>query len=166
MPNPTFLYKNSRFFETLLEGRFLFDLRRSLVLRNPPSLLNVLRSEVDAFGFDLVLALGDKSIHVQMKTRSGLPPPNKYAISEQLWGLPSACVVWMLYDAEVLEPSSYYVFGLPLPEMTVFDELRRPGFRGVKMQAANYKNLTIEELATLLFPLNVTEKSVQTSIFE
>ncbi|HEX8922212.1 MAG TPA: hypothetical protein VF766_12100, partial [Pyrinomonadaceae bacterium] len=70
MPDPSFIYKNSRFFENLLEHRFLFDLGQHLVLAEQQQLLNVLKSEVDAFGFDLVLSIADRSIHVQMKTRS------------------------------------------------------------------------------------------------
>ncbi|OYY94576.1 MAG: hypothetical protein B7Y41_07050 [Hydrogenophilales bacterium 28-61-23] len=57
MPDPNFIYQNSRFFENLLEHRFLFDLRRHLVLDSTPRLVNVLKSEVDAYGFDLVLSV-------------------------------------------------------------------------------------------------------------
>lgn len=95
MPDPDFIYKNSRFFENLLEHRFLFDLSRHLVLSDPPRLLNVLKSEVDSFGFDLVLAVAGRSLHVQMKTCSGAPPPNAYDLPESLWGYqdaaPSGC---------------------------------------------------------------------------
>lgn len=161
MPNPNFLYRNSRFFEALFEARFLFDLRRVLVLREPPSLLNVLKSEVDAFGFDLVLALGDRTVHVQMKTRSGRPPPNAYEISEELWRLPAACVVWMLYDAASLEPTSYYVFGQPMPDINAFNPSRRAGYRGVRMRDANYRELSIAALADLLFPAVGTQQALQ-----
>jgi len=58
MLHPEFLYRHSRFFENLLEHRFLFELRRYLVLAPEPQLVNVLKSEVDAFGFDIVLSVG------------------------------------------------------------------------------------------------------------
>lgn len=153
MPDPKFIYKNSRFFENLLEHRFLFDLRRHLVLADQPRLLNVLKSEVDAFGFDLVLAVAGRSVHVQMKTRSGLPPRNAYDLPESLWGYPDACAVWMLYDAAVLEPISYYVLGFPMPPVDRFPlSKKRAGFRGVKMQQANHQRLNLGEIAALLFP--------------
>ena len=152
MPDPNFIYQNSRFFENLLEHRFLFDLRRHLVLNSTPRLVNVLKSEVDAYGFDLVLSVADRSLHVQMKTRSGSPPPNAYELSEALWVLPNACAIWMLYDPSKLEPTSYYLIGLPMPSMESFRQAERAGFRKVKMQQANHPRLSLENLAALLFP--------------
>ncbi|NJK45255.1 MAG: hypothetical protein HC933_14150 [Pleurocapsa sp. SU_196_0] len=152
MPDPDFIAQNSTFFENLLEHRFLFDLRRELVLRDTPELLNVLKSDVDIFGFDLVLAVGDKSVHVQMKTRSGKPPANPYMISEALWRLPNACVIWMLYSSENLEPTGYYLFGFPMPDLEKFSVAKRTGRRNVRMQQA--RPLTLKVLAELLFPVN------------
>lgn len=152
MPAPNFIYQNSRFFENLLEHRFLFDLRRHLVLDSTPRLVNVLKSEVDAYGFDLVLSVADRSLHIQMKTRSGSPPPNAYELSEALWALPNACAIWMLYDPSKLEPTSYYLLGFPMPPMEGFGHAKRAGFRKVKMQQANHPHLSLEKLAFLLFP--------------
>jgi len=45
MPTPQFLQNHSRFFENLLEHRFLFDLGRELVLRDPPQLLGILKAQ-------------------------------------------------------------------------------------------------------------------------
>lgn len=152
MFDPNFISQNSRFFENLLEHRFLFDLRRHLVLDSTPRLVNVLKSEVDAYGFDLVLSVEDRSLHVQMKTRSGSPPSNAYDLSDALWTLPNACAIWMLYDPSKLEPTSYYLLGFPMPQMDGFHESERAGFRKVKMQQANHPRLSLENLAALLFP--------------
>ena len=155
MPHPDFLAHHSTFFENLLEHRFLFDLRRELVLREVPQLLNVLKSDVDAFGFDLVLSVGSRSLHVQMKTRSGSPPANSYALSEGLWRLPNSCVIWMLYDAELLEPSSYYLLGFPMPDKEAFPLATRAARRNVKMQQATHKRQSLKQLAGILFPLEL-----------
>jgi hypothetical protein len=120
MVAPELIYRNSHFFENLLEHRFLYDLCRTLVLRTPAELANIMRSEVDAFGFDLVVAVGQRTVHIQMKTRSGSPEPTPYKISEALWRLPNAVAIWMLYDPSTLEPISYYVLGAPLPPMEDF----------------------------------------------
>lgn len=152
MPTPDFISQNSRFFENLLEHRFLFDLRRHLVLRKEPLLLNVLKSEVDAFGFDLVLSVGEHTYHIQMKTRSGVPPTNSYDLAESLWRLPNACAIWMLYDANTIEPTGYYVLGNPLPPIDGFAASARRGFRKVKMQRANHVRLSLAQLAHVLFP--------------
>src|SRR6266404_2781973 len=159
MPDPEFIYQNSRFFENLLEHRFLFDLRRHLVLRDQPLLLNVLKSEVDAFGFDLVLSVAQHTYHIQMKTRSGSPPANSYELSESLWKLPNACTIWMLYDASTIEPTSYYMLGQPLTPMDKFPESERPGFRKVKMQQANHARISLSELAALLFPVTGAQQT-------
>jgi hypothetical protein len=152
MPHPDFLAHHSTFFENLLEHRFLFDLRRELVLREIPQLLNVLKSDVDAFGFDLVLSVGDRSLHVQMKTRSGSPYAKPYDLSEGLWRLPNSCVIWMLYDAELLEPSSYYLLGFPMPDKELFPSAKRAARRKVKIQQATHKKRSLRELANVLFP--------------
>ena len=154
MPKPNYISQNSRFFENLLEHRFLFDLRRHLVLDPNPRLVNVLKSEVDAFGFDLVLSVGNRSLHIQMKTRSGVPPKTAYDLSEALWKLPSACAILMLYDPSKLEPTSYYVLGFPMPPIENFPSSERGGFRKVKMQRSNHQRLSLGQLAALLFPID------------
>lgn len=152
MPAPDFIAQNSRFFENLLEHRFLFDLRRHLVLRPEPLLLNVLKSEVDAFGFDLVLSVSERTYHVQMKTRSGAPPSNSYDLAESLWRLPNACAIWMLYDSTTIEPTTYYLLGNPWPPLEDFVASDRSGFRKVKMQRANHPRLSLQQLANVMFP--------------
>jgi hypothetical protein len=152
MPTPIFIYQNSRFFENLLEHRLLFDLARHFALHSPPRLLNVMRSEIDAFGVDLVLSMSGVTCQIQMKTRSGKPSPSPYDISESLWRTPNAFVLWMLYDARSLEPTSYYLLGGPFPRMEDFRPGKRPGFRQVKMQKANHRHVDLPQVASILFP--------------
>lgn len=151
MPEPEFIAENSRFFENLLEHRFLHDLGRWLVTSDPPRRLNILRAEVDQFGFDLVLSVGGQTRQIQMKTRSGGPPSNSYAIAESLWAQHNGCVVWMLYDQTSLEPTSYYLLGPNLPPMDQFRAAERSGYRAVKMQRATHRDLTIAQVGALLF---------------
>jgi hypothetical protein len=153
MPHPDFISSKSRFFENLLEHRFLFDLGKHLVLAEEPRLLNVLKSEVDAYGFDFVLSVAGRSLYVQMKTRSGSPPSNSYRLSEALWELPNACAIWMLYEQARLEPLKYFVLGFPMPPIVGFMASSRSGYRNVRMRQANHHRLSLEELAELLFPI-------------
>lgn len=152
MPHPNFIASHSRFFENLLEHRFLFDLGRHLVLSPEPRLLNVLKSEVDAYGFDFVLSVADQSVHVQMKTRSGAPSPTPYDLSETLWTLPNACAIWMLYDSGTLNPTSYFVLGFPMPDLDNFGLSSRAGYRTVRMQRANHCRVSLNDVADILFP--------------
>jgi hypothetical protein len=155
MPSPDFIAQNSRFFESIQEHRFLFELARHLVTRKPPRLLNILRAEVDMFGFDLVLSVASTTRHLQMKTRSGVPPNTPYDIAETIWRLPGGCVAWMLYSQETLEPASYYLLGSPLPPLDRFPASDRRGFRKVKMQQANHIGIQIPEISRLLFDVAV-----------
>jgi hypothetical protein len=152
MPHPDFIARHSRFFENLLEHRFLFDLGARLVLAPEPRLLNVLKSEVDAYGFDFVLSVADRSVHVQMKTRSGTPSPTPYNLSETLWSLPNACAIWMLYDSGTLNPTSYFILGFPMPDIDSFVLSGRAGYRSVRMQRANHRRVSLDDLAGVLFP--------------
>lgn len=152
MPSPTFISSNSNFFENLLEHRFLFDLGRELVLRPDPLLLNILKSEVDAFGFDLVLAVGSQAYYVQMKTRANSGKAKDYDLSNALWSLPDACAIWMLYDPQTLEPVTYNLLDCSKSPISTFTPSHRAGFRNVKIQNATYTGLSITDLATKLFP--------------
>lgn len=152
MPETRHLFQKSRFFENLLEHRFLHDLSRHYALEEEPRFLNVLRSDVDMFGIDLVLALGDQIRHVQLKTRSRKPPSKPYDISELVWKEKHGCVIWICYNPSNLEPIDYWVLGFPLPEMSLFSASKRIGFRRVKMQKAEHPRASLERVANLLFP--------------
>lgn len=152
MLKPEFISKNSRLMESLLEHRFLYDLGKHLLLTKQPRVMNVLKSEVDMFGFDLVLATADRTVHIQMKTRSGKPTNSPFNLSEQLWKIRDAGTIWMLYDAGTLEPTNYSVLGFPMPPLNGFGKSERHGFRSVKMQQANHRRLSLGAVADLLFP--------------
>jgi hypothetical protein len=152
MPDPTLIYRNSRFFENLLEHRFLFDLGRHLVLAEQPQFLNVLKYEIDSFGIDLVLSVADRSVQAQMKTRSRALTNNPYQLSEGLWRLPNACVIWILYSQSNLEPLSYYLLGFPMPSIEHFKQSKRQGYVVARMRQANYPKLSLAQLAGILFP--------------
>ncbi len=151
VPNPEFIAHNSRFFENLMEHRFLFDLARDLVLRDPPRLMNILKAEVDMFGFDLVLSVANIVRNVQVKARSGKPANTPYDIAETIWNTSGGCVVWILYSAIELEPASYFMLSDPLPLLDRFRVSERGGFPKVKMQQANHRRFSISGLADRLF---------------
>lgn len=152
MPATTHLFQKSTFFENLLEHRFIHDLSRHYALEEEPRFLNVLRSDVDMFGIDLVLALDDEIRHVQLKTRSGKPPPKPYDVSELVWRKKEGCVIWIRYDPKILEPIDYSILGFPLPPLNSVSKAKRKGFRKVKMQSANHRQVLLPGVAGLLFP--------------
>ncbi|WP_139362388.1 hypothetical protein [Hymenobacter sp. CRA2] len=149
---PNFIAENSTFIENLLEHRFLYDLSKELVLQRGDK-LNILKAEVDAFGFDLVLSTDRRTIHVQMKTRSTKPPGNGYDLAESLWALTNAYAVWMLYRPDNLEPINYYCLDCSTSDYATFKISDRQARRSVKMQEATYQALTLQQLLQILFPI-------------
>lgn len=154
-----FFSHNSSLLENLFEHRFIFDMQRELLLRDEPLLLNVLKSEVDAFGFDLVLAVGSLIYHVQMKTISGTT--KSHNVKESLWGLQNPCVIWLRYDPTDLEPISYNLKLLHSSLYTDFrqstigfgeDQCIKLGSRRLEANKADHKDKTLPELAKILFP--------------
>lgn len=155
----TYLFRHSRFYESLMEHRFIYDLARYFAMQTPPRYLNVLRSEVDMFGFDLVLSLDGQTRHLQLKTRSNSPSSNPYNISESIWRTPCSCVIWILYSSEKLEPINYWMLGCPLRSIEEFNASPRPMFRHVRMQSSNHQKKNIEEIANSLFPSGDSSKA-------
>jgi hypothetical protein len=153
MPIPEFIAHHSRFFENLLEHRFLFDLGRELVLRSPPQLLGILKAQVDMDGIDLTLTCADRIRNIQMKTRSRAPATTYYNISDLVWSSADACIVWMIYNPNTLEPISYYLLGCPLPPLTTFRvSPDKKGYRKLWTRNATHRDISVQELAVLLFP--------------
>lgn len=153
MPTPKFLAHHSRFFENLLEHRFLFDIGKQLVLRDPPQLLGILKAQVDMDGIDLTLTSGGRIRNIQMKTRSNAPSPSAYNISDALWSSADACILWMIYDPKTLDPISYYLLGCPLAPLESYRRSPdKAGYRKCWTRNANHKKCTIEQIAETLFP--------------
>lgn len=148
---PDFIAQNSTFLENVLEHRFIFDVSKTLLYKQN-LIVNMMRSEVDAFGFDFVLSAGGRTVYIQMKTRSNVPPSNGYAISDALWTLDNAYVVWMLYSPEDLGLISYYCLDCSKSSLRAFPDSKRNGRRNVKMQKATYRDLDLDQLLEIMFP--------------
>jgi hypothetical protein len=61
-------------------------------------LIDVMRSSVDAFGYDIVFESGSVIRHVQLKTRKKQGRNAAYGINTKLAERPSGCVIWMGYE--------------------------------------------------------------------
>lgn len=148
---PGFISANSTFVENVLEHRFIYDVSKCLLFEQGV-LVNMMRSEVDAFGFDFVLSSGKRTVYVQMKTRSKAATGSPYAIADALWKLDNSFVVWMVYNPADLEPLTYYCLDCSLNSVGKFPESKRVGRRAVKMKDVTHKNLKLEALIKILFP--------------
>ena len=72
--------------------------------------VEVLRSEFDAYGYDLVMARGDVVRHIQLKTGT-TNKPGDISVPLALASKRSGCVLWIGVSKENLDIRSYYWFG-------------------------------------------------------
>ena len=61
--------------------------------------VEILRSEFDAHGYDVVMSRGPVVRHVQLKTQAS----GKISVGRALAEKPSGCVVWIGLDKDTLE---------------------------------------------------------------
>ncbi len=110
---------SSSLVEKVLEYRFLGGVTAELLKRGMS--FDVLRSDVDCHGHDLVIEADGVVRHVQLKGMIAAGRRANVTVKTQLAAKPSGCVVWMLYDPRSYEPVSYRWFGAapghPLPDL-------------------------------------------------
>ena len=151
--------------EQMLEHMFIAELMQEVWFgRKQP--IEVLRSEVDSFGYDLVLDCNGVVRHIQLKSSTNPQPPS---VSLELQAKPSGCVVLMEmdHDGKARKAVIKYRFfggapGQPLPIIEKFpntkqtrrniDRVRqeRPGHHRVPLRAFDMV-ASIQVLADKLF---------------
>ena len=119
--------------------------------------VEVLRSEFDAGGYDLVMSLRKIVRHIQFKTiRAGGKAP-AVSISTKLAEKPSGCVIWIVITP-TLELQSYLWFGgppgQPLPDIGDMKRAKhaKANVKGIKAERPNHRIVPrsrFEKLATL-----------------
>ena len=90
-------YRSSSHREKVVEHVFLGELLRRLWVAGIPG-VQVLKPEVDASGYDLVLALGPVIRCVQLKTMMKGGKARFQPVHESLAQQPSGCVVWIVLN--------------------------------------------------------------------
>ncbi|PSJ64410.1 hypothetical protein [Kumtagia ephedrae] len=104
----------------------------------------ILRSEFDGYGYDLVLSKGQIVRHIQLK--SGLTL-KKISVSNMLARRPSGCAIF-IEISDNLDMERYWFFGanepgLPLPALDDFKTTKRttPKSDGLKPQRQNHRDI-------------------------
>jgi hypothetical protein len=158
-------YLFSSYRERLIEHLFVGEILRVLWLAGVPQ-VEVLRSEVDGTGYDVVLECRSITRHVQLKAaRLGGTRAN-VGVNVNLEKKASGCVVWVYFDPETLRLGPFYWFGgspgEPLPSLNDYNvgkhtkgdasghKAERPNIRVVP-RGEFEKVDTAAELVTLLF---------------
>ncbi len=137
-------YQKSSLREKIVEHVFIGEALRAL-WRDKIVDAELLRSEFDAFGYDIVVERGGVTRHVQLK--SGLGKPRGIGVAEALAKKKSGCVVYVQISSD-LDLQNYYWFGAepnsPLPPIDGFPLLKRtrPNKAGAKLERQDYRSLS------------------------
>lgn len=92
-------YLKSSFYEQLVEHVFISEVLQEVWFRFRKT-VEVLRSEVDASGYDVVLECNGELRHVQLKTSKKDGKTASQKVNVALSSKPSGCVVWILRDED------------------------------------------------------------------
>ena len=101
-------HENSSLREIIVEHSLIGELLRNL-WRHGTTDVEILRSEFDGFGYDLVVSRDNVVRHLQLKSGTG-SRPKQVGVSLRLATKPSACVLFVCVDDE-LNLGPYYWFG-------------------------------------------------------
>ncbi|KQM12980.1 hypothetical protein [Novosphingobium sp. Leaf2] len=106
--------------EKVIEHAFLAELSRSLLLELAMP-FEVLRSEFDAFGYDIVIDANGVLRHVQLKASTTGGARAHVDVQLALAAKPGGCVVWVFVDPKTLRLGPFLWFGgapgEPLPSL-------------------------------------------------
>jgi hypothetical protein len=103
-------YLQSSYREKTLEHVFISECLKVLWRRGIYD-VEILRSEVDGAGYDIVFQLHETVRHVQLKTSHASAKTSLQKLSGKLEDKPSACAVWIVFDAETLALGPFYWYG-------------------------------------------------------
>lgn len=148
--------------ERIVEHVFVGEALRTLWKRGITD-VEVLRSEFDAFGYDLVMTRGHIQRHIQFKTGVG-EKPVRVSIGA-LASKPSGCVIWIAVSLD-LDLRYFWWFGgaagQPLPDMSSLNRPKRIGRRqeGDRPERSNHRTVpakmfrrvdSLDEVLEMLF---------------
>jgi len=143
-------YLKSTYFEKLVEHAFISEVLQEVYYSFGKS-VEVLRSEVDASGYDVVFECNGILRHVQLKTSKPDAKVSRQKVNLALAEKPSGCVVWIVWDEDRSTHRmrlSYLYFG---------DEAGKPlrsivDYKVAKHTKANAQGVKLERSAIRLVP--------------
>lgn len=110
--------RHSSSLEKVLEHRLLAELVTALWI-DGTSDFEILRGEVDAHGYDIVIEARGIIRHIQLKAMVRGGRRRDVSVNLRLARKPSGCVIWMVYDPATLKLGPFLWFGAapgqPLP---------------------------------------------------
>jgi len=95
---------------SILEHLFLGQLLRELWRRGDRN-IELLRAEVDASGYDIVLACNNQVRYIQLKTSHSKAKTRAVPINVGLRDRPGGCVIWIKFDRTEMTLGPFLWFG-------------------------------------------------------
>ena len=148
----------SSYRERVIEHLFVGDLLKHFWLVGEHQ-VEVLRAEVDGAGYDLVVDHGGLVRHIQLKSSTRGAKRANVDVQVNLCKKPSACIIWIRFDAKTLELGPFLCYGSRVGEFKPAKHTRankesvkaqRPGLRLVPK--SHFKTMdTIADVADFLF---------------
>lgn len=137
-------YMQSTLRERIVEHVFVGEALRHLWKRGATD-VEVLRSEFDAGGYDLVMSYRKTVRHIQFKSTTEGGKTASVTVNLKLMDKPSGCVIWIGVDAEALDLKSYRWLGgapgEPLPNIRKMKTAKhvRGNAEGTKFERPNHR---------------------------
>lgn len=137
---------HSSYREMVLEHLFVGEVMKH-GWRNELPRIEMLKSQVDNSGYDLVLETNSIMRHIQLKASHVGAATPKVAINTELEKKPSGCVVWMFFESDALEFQYFLWFGgLPGEPLASLEKFKtathnKRNAQGVKTDRPNIKDL-------------------------
>lgn len=152
--------ENSTYVEKALYHTFLGQLYQALWENG--YLLEVSTAEIDRWGYDVILSVGECTRHVQLKSGKS----KKVNVHGSLVNKRNGCIVWLTYDTKSLEITGYYFFGSIIdqkfPDLSTYHKvkhLKKERKYAYSIPKSRFKKVdSIEEILMLLFEDIITNK--------
>lgn len=147
-------YIHSTLRERIVEHVFVGDALRTLWQMGVTD-VEVLRSEFDAGGYDLVMSYRKIVRHIQFKSMTEEGKAARVNVNLKLMQKPSGCVIWIVVSPKELEFKSYRWFGgapgEPLPNITNLKVAKhaKGNAIGTKLEKPNHRIVPLSEFEPL-----------------
>lgn len=140
----------------MVEHVFVGELLRTLWI-NQKRDIEILRAEVDAAGYDLVLESSGTIRHVQLKTSYLGSKTASVEVNGSIAKKPCGCIIWILFDPTTLRLASFRWYGgKPKEQMPPLgDRIARhtradsTGKKGLRQNVRVLSKTKFEELDTM-----------------
>lgn len=164
------LAERSSYVENVLRHAMIGAIAGAQWARDPLSCLQILNSEVDDSGFDIVLALDARARYIQLKQTHAEKTPPHVSVCLSCSSMPGSCVILVAHNLHDLSIAHFRFFGstpdCPMPDISAGAKSVVPGRRnteGERKQREGYRNVPLSrfcprlnqsQLLDMLFPRN------------